>query len=274
MRPDPEQPDSAQPGASLGVELDDVSGGYARHRAVIEAVSGRWRRGEVTALLGPNGAGKSSLLRAVLGLLPWSSGGRRVGGVNARSLTAAQRARRIGFVPQRGGVRFGFTVWQVVAMSRHAHGRSPSQAEVVEEAMRDCDVFDLRARPYTELSGGQQRRVLLARAAAQVAGRSAVAVLADEPTAGLDLRHVEAAMGLLRRLAQRGLAVAVVLHDVNLAARWADRVWLMHDGRVIEQGDASDVLLPVTLRQVYGLELRAVRDPATETDILLPRETA
>ncbi|MEM8784062.1 MAG: ABC transporter ATP-binding protein [Planctomycetota bacterium] len=261
--------------ADASFDFEGLAAGYAPGRAVVSGLSGVWRRGRVTALLGPNGSGKSTLLRAALGQLRDTSGTVRLSGQDPRALSAAARARFVAYLPQSSGVRFAFTVRQVVAMGRFGLDRRNAD-EVVARAMERFDVAPRADDVFGELSGGQQRRVLLARTFAQCDHDGAVALLADEPTDGLDLRHVEHAMAALRGLAHgpRRLAVVVVLHDLNLAARYADDAWLMHDGRCLAQGPVGDVLDPAQLGSVYGLRLRRVTLPAqggaAEESILVP----
>ncbi|MEM1446662.1 MAG: ABC transporter ATP-binding protein [Planctomycetota bacterium] len=242
-------------------EFDGLSAGYApgRENAVVRGVAGVWRRGRVTALLGPNGSGKSTLLRAALGQLRDTSGRVRIGAEDPRTMSAAARAKRVAYLPQRSGVRFAFTVRQVVAMGRFGQGGTESDA-AVERAIGRFDLAGRAGDVFNELSGGQQRRALLARTFAQCDHSGAAALLADEPTDGLDLKHVEHAMASLQELARgpRRLAVVVVLHDLNLAARFADEAWLLHEGQCVCQGEVADVLDPARLESVYGLRLRRV----------------
>ena len=254
--------------------LEDVTFGYDAAEPVVRGVTGTAGVGRVTALIGPNAAGKSTLLKLMLGLVrPWS-GRVLLEGDEAWSLGPRVRARRVAYVPQRGGVSFAFTVRQVVEMSRFAHERRGTQGDVVERAMAMLELEPLASRVYGELSGGQQARVLLARAMAQATGSGegegegggggggggGRVVLLDEPTSHLDLEHVQRAMRLMRGLATQGTgrAVVVVLHDLNLAARWADDVWLMAGGRVAAAGRWQDVLTLDVLEPVYRVGLRAV----------------
>lgn len=232
--------------------LEAVRFGYRHGRPVVDNITAAASPGRVTALLGPNGAGKSTLLRLMLGhLTPWS------GRVLLRDRTVgaippAARAAEVAYVPQRAGVSFAFRVREVVAMAQYATGRDPAR---IEWAMRQCDLGGLEDRIFAELSAGQQQRVLMARAMAQL-GANAAAILLDEPSSSMDLRHVHEVMRHLRELAAGGLAVVVVLHDLNLAARYADEVWLMHDGRLAHAGPWSDVLTAAVLEPVYGVRLR------------------
>jgi iron complex transport system ATP-binding protein len=242
-----------------------VSFGYEPDVPVIRSVTAELRRGRVCALIGPNASGKSTLLKLLLGqLTPWA-GEMELSGRPVLSLPYRQRAALMSYVPQKGGVSFAFTVRQVVAMGRYAASDHGVKGDGVEHAMALCDLNGLSDRVFAHLSGGQQQRVLLARAVAQAEGAGAVMLL-DEPASGMDLKHVHQTMRLLRQLAcggdgGAGLGVLVVLHDVNLAARYADDVWLMDDGELAAAGPCHEVMKPELLGPVYGVRFEPMRAP-------------
>ncbi len=245
-----------------------LSFGYTPNQSIVREVHLPLRAGRLTVLLGPNGSGKTTLLRLLLGQLNPEAGKVTIGGQPLSRLSPAQRARRIGYVPQRSGVSFGFTVREVVAMGRFAF----NDTRWVEAGLRKLELQDLAHRPVRELSGGQQQRVMLARAWVQSRpadtsgsrGSTPSArlwgnvILADEPAANLDLRHVQHAMTMFREMAHEGLAVLVVLHDLTLAQRWADEVWLMDRGRLVAGGTPKQVLTPSCLEQVYGVPVQVI----------------
>lgn len=235
-----------------------VCAGYEPGQPVLHDIGARVRPGRVCAVIGPNASGKSTLLRVMLGhLVPWS-GGVWIGDQPVADLSARQRARRMSYVPQRGGVSFAFTVREVVEMSRYAAG---ADSAAVEEALDTCDLRAIERRVFATLSAGQQQRVLVARATAQAGcarGYTGRAMLLDEPASNMDLRHAHALMQRLRDRARRGLAVVIVLHDLNLAARYADDVWLLDRGRLVAAGPWEGVLRPPLLEPVYGVALRAL----------------
>jgi len=211
--------------------------------------------GRLTALVGPNAAGKTTLLRLMLGLLrPWS-GSVQLGGLEVTSLSPRIRSRWVSYVPQKAGVRFAFTARQVIAMGAHAQGAAGEEA--IEQAIVELALAELADRVYNELSGGQQQRVMIARAQVQSAGGGRVMLL-DEPGSHLDLHHRHSTMQRLRTLSARGLAVLVVLHDLDLAMRYADDAWLMDAGRLVAAGAWDRVLTPQLLEPVYGLGLQAL----------------
>lgn len=235
--------------------LDSLRFGYHRSAVVVDGVSAALRPGRLTVMVGPNAAGKSTLMRLMLGLLrPWS-GAVSVGGLPLHRLGARDRARWLSYVPQQPGVRFAFTVRQVVAMGAFSAGKSTNQA--TDRALAESGIAELAEQVYAELSGGQQQRVVMARARLQAASGGR-AMLLDEPGSHLDLRHRHATMQQLRSLARSGLAVLVVLHDLDLAVRYADDAWLIDQGRLVAAGRWDEVLTPRLLEPVYGLRLRPI----------------
>lgn len=218
-------------------------------RRVLDAVSLSIRPGEVVALLGPNGAGKSSLLRAALGLLP-AEGEIRLGDDLLHALTPRERALRLAYVPQERSIAWSLDVGSLVALGRQPHRATrEADARAVAAALIAMDMAGQERRPASELSGGERARALIARALAQ----EAPLLLADEPTAGLDPAHQLDLMRCFRALAARGRAVLAALHDLGLAARWCDRVVLLHQGRVVADGPPVATLTPDTLARVYGV---------------------
>lgn len=208
----------------------------------------------VLGVLGPNGAGKTSLLRALAGFLKPTAGSVAVGGTDIQALAETERARTIGYLPQERAVNWPLRCRDVVMLGRLPWRRiaaAPSRADhtAVAKAMRDADCREFADRPIDELSGGEKNRVLIARVLAQ----QPRILLADEPTDGLDPAHQIRTMRLLRDAARQGALVIVTLHDLNLAARWCDRLILLKDGRMAASGDAATVLSPTMLASVYGI---------------------
>ena len=236
---------------------------------MLRGVSAALEPGRVTAIIGPNAAGKTTLLRVMLGQVTPTAGSVTLDGRPVAGLAGTALARRVSYIPQRGGSSFAFTVREVLEMGRFAFG----DRRHVDAGLEKCRLSELAGRPVESLSGGQRQRVLLARAWVQSRGafREAVegsvggavsgalpgggVVLADEPTSSLDLNHAHRAMGLLAEMAGEGLAVAVVLHGLDLASRWADTVWLMDRGRLVAKGPADEVLRRDVLEPVYGVRL-------------------
>ena len=251
--------------ASIELAASGVSVAYGRHRAV-DDVDLTLRRGRVTALIGPNGSGKSTLLRSLTRLHAPGAGEVVLGdGVATGSLSPKELARRMTLLSQSRGVPGGITVREVVEYGRHPYrGRwgtaRADDREVVDRAMVMTGVLDLADRGADTLSGGQLQRVWLASCLAQDTG----VLLLDEPTNHLDLRYQVELLDLVRDLADlHGVAVGVVLHDVDQAAAVADDVVLLVDGRVVASGPVGQVLTAEHLGAAYGIAVTVDRDPTT-----------
>ncbi|MEM7528376.1 MAG: ABC transporter ATP-binding protein [Pseudomonadota bacterium] len=218
-------------------------------RLVVEGASLRVDAGECVGLIGPNGAGKSTLLRAALGLQ------RHSGRSSLAALPAAERALAAAWLPQSREIAWDVTVESIVALGRIAHRRPGAPAREADRhaiavAMAETDVAQFAEHPARRLSGGEQARVLLARALAQ----EAPLLIADEPTASLDPAHQIGCMESFERLRRAGRSVVVALHDLGLAARWCTRLVLMEAGRILCDGSPDDVLSAERLRSVYGVD--------------------
>ncbi|MBD7919555.1 heme ABC transporter ATP-binding protein [Cellulomonas sp. Sa3CUA2] len=231
------------------LRAEGVRVAYGAH-TVLDGVDLEVAAGEVVALVGPNGAGKSTLL-SVLGGDPRPDAGRvLLDGVELQAQDLRRLARRRAVMLQETRLSFPFRVEEVVHMGRHPWRGTPQEDgddAVVAAAMSDADVVHLAARTFPTLSGGEKARTSFARTLAQ----QAPVLLLDEPTAALDVRHQEALLARVRQAAREGAAVVVVLHDLTLAAAWADRVVVLADGRVRADGAPADVLTSDLLSAVY-----------------------
>jgi iron complex transport system ATP-binding protein len=256
---------------AVAIRAIDLNAGYGDH-PVLHEVSLEVRAGEMLVIVGPNGAGKSTLLRILGGALkPWSGSveleGRPLGDYDRRAI-----ARRLAMVAQENLVAFRFTVLEIVLMGRAPHlgafhFETRHDLEIAHAALERFDLLGLARRPIQELSGGERKRVFLARALAQAPH---VALL-DEPTAFLDLKHVAEIFARFREVrVERGMAVVATLHDLNAAALHADRVLLMKDGAVAGYGTPEAVFTAANLRAVYETEVHVGRNPATGAISVLP----
>jgi iron complex transport system ATP-binding protein len=223
-------------------------------RVVLTDISLALSPGHVVALVGPNGAGKTTLLRALAGLVP-SDGAIEVGGEALASLALRERARRFAYLPQGHIVHWPLPARDIVALGRYPHGAtdparlSPKDTDAVLRAMRAADVTEFSDRRVTELSGGERSRVALAR----VLAVEAPVILADEPTSSLDPRHQIDVMKTLRAAADQDTLVIVVTHDLGLAARFADTILVLSDGRLVSQGAPADALSEQVMADVFRI---------------------
>jgi len=236
---------------------------------VLDGVDLQARAGEVVALVGPNGAGKSTLLGALTGDLTPESGAVLVDDQPLTSWTPTELALRRAVLPQQVTVTFPFTVTDVVQMGRAPWARTAASSLddiAVRAALDDADIAHLAERHVPSLSGGERARVALARVLAQ----ATQLVLLDEPTAALDVRHQELVLSIVRRRVANGDGAVVVLHDLGLAAAYADRVAILADGHIVADGPPATVLTPELLTAVYQYPIDVIRHPGTGALLVLP----
>jgi len=236
---------------AIGIEV------RARTKTLLRDVSLEVAPGEFVAIIGPNGAGKSTLLNALAGDRPLSSGEILLDGRPFGQWSKLELARRRAVLPQHSAVAFDFTGLQIAMLGLLAFRGILSERQMqalAEQALTETEALAFADRPYTVLSGGERQRIQLARVLGQCdADPSATPfLLLDEPITGLDLSHQHAALASARRRADRGLGVLAVLHDLNMAARYADRVGIVEDGRVTNLGPTRETLDPDRLSRVFA----------------------
>lgn len=240
----------------------------------LEGVSLQVDSGRLYAVLGPNGSGKSTLMRALLGVIPVRAGRVELDGRERGAWGRKELARAVGAVPQTESIAFPLTTRELVAMGRYPHlaaleGERDSDREAVRAALEACDVGDLAEREVTTLSGGEFQRARIARALAQ----EPRALVLDEPTASLDIRHEMAILELLRASADSGMTVVLITHGLDTAAQFADRMLLLSHGSVAAEGTPSEVVRESVLTEVYGWPVSVHTDPRTGVPRVTPQRT-
>ena len=233
-------------------------------RNLVDGVSLALGEGEFLGLLGPNGAGKSTLLRVLAGEFPPESGAVEIDGADLKTWTRADLARRRAVLPQHAAVAFDIDARAIVELGRLPHeGRTTKAADTqaVNAALDACDAVPLAARGYAALSGGEQQRIQLARALAQIDGTAKPLLLLDEPTSSLDLSHQHAVLNLAKRAASQGGSVLAVLHDLFSASLHCRRVAVLERGRLVAHGTPEEALTPDLVRNVFGVDSRWIDLP-------------
>lgn len=253
------------------LKLDHVNLGYGTHPDILHDISMEIRESEMLALIGKNGAGKTTLIRGLTGLLPLRAGKITYNGNDLSLMDVRERARLISVVPQAASLPAGYTVFETVS-----HGRTPylnwygklsaEDQKIIERSIQVTGLEKLSEKEVSTLSGGEQQRVVLARALAQ----NAPVMILDEPTSSLDIHFQVTLLELEREICRReGIAAIFIIHDLNLAARFADRIAILDKGRITAIGSPADVLHEDLLSEVYEIPVRVLRDP-TEGIIVIP----
>ena len=244
------------------LHVDHIACGYD-HRPVLEEVAFQLHQGDMLGVIGPNGSGKSTLIRALTGILPLRTGRVELYGQDLASCSARHISQKIAVIPQQAVIPFAFSSLDIVLMGRTPHLKRfqrerPEDIHIALEAMRRTDCFEFRDRPVQELSGGEQQRVIIARALAQ----QPAILLLDEPTAFLDLNHQVEIFDLLRYLCVHDhLAVLCVTHDLNLAAEYCTRLIMLHEGRVFAEGTPEVILTDTHIKEVFGTDVAIIQSP-------------
>ena len=238
------------------LDFKDVVSGYGE-KDILQGFNATVCQGEFVGLIGPNGTGKSTLLKCLSGLLPVKSGVITLEAKDNTSYTQRERAQMIAVVPQSFDIDYDFTVEDIVMMGRNPYlsyrtKESQNDYAIVTEAMWATKTLNFRKRLYNNLSGGEKQRVIIARAIAQEPD----IILLDEPTSALDIHHQIEVMELIRNLnLKKSMTVVAVLHDINLAARYCNRLILMRDGRVVVDGTPKEVITEANLKKVYEMKM-------------------
>lgn len=247
-----------------------------RTRVILDSIDLEIRPGELLALIGPNGAGKSTLLSALAGEHPPERGEVELDGVSMASIKPKDRAQRLAVLPQESRVDFPFNALEVTLLGRVPYpsgSESGRELAIAKAALQVAGVGHLAERIYPTLSGGERQRVQLARVLAQLwepPASGARYLFLDEPIANLDPAHQLAVLDLARRLSREGFAVVAVLHDLNHAAQFADRVALLVQGRMLRIGSPAEILQPALIEEAYGMRARVLPHPDLGVPWVLP----
>ncbi|PWI35010.1 heme ABC transporter ATP-binding protein [Vibrio albus] len=237
---------------------------------ILHDVSISFRKGELTILLGPNGAGKSSFLKAVTQEWP-ANGNISYFGKDASQWNKTVLARHLGVLPQSSSLTFNFTAREVVELGAlPLKASQPMIQDIAIRTMQQTDILHLADRLYPSLSGGEKQRVHLARVLTQLeqSGKDKILLL-DEPTSALDLSHQHNTLKLAKSLARQGASVIAVIHDLNLAAQYADRILVMNHGQLVTDGTPWEVLTEQTIRDVYHWEVTVIPHPSSSYPVIL-----
>lgn len=255
------------------LKIEKLSISYEEQKIILHDLDLEIRRGEVTALIGPNGIGKSTLIRGITGIIPPRCGKITYDGENLTEMDPRTRAHLISVVPQVNTLPPGYTVYETVS-----HGRTPylnwygklskADRDIIDESIRLTELEAYTDKEVSTLSGGEQQRVVLARALAQ----DAPVMILDEPTAFLDLHYQISLLELERRIVrEKNLAVLLIIHDLNLAARYADKITILSGGTIAHCGTPEEVLKEEILSEIYHTPIRVLKNEK-EGLIVLPEK--
>ena len=244
-------------------------------KALLSDINFKLGANELVAILGPNGAGKSTLFKALSSEHAYYEGDISLHGRNLRHWKGGDLAKILGVLPQSSALAFPFRVNEVVNLGRlpHSTGRYIDN-KIVQEAMKQADVSHLADALYPSLSGGEKQRVQLARVLAQIWQPSSLGeryLLLDEPTSALDLSHQHQTLTLAKQLTKQGVGVLAILHDLNLAAQYADRIILLSQGQCLADGMVEQVLTPKSIEDLYGIQVMVMPHPEQGYPMVMPK---
>lgn len=255
------------------LEIKDLEFGY-NENLVIKGVSFNIEKGKFVSIIGPNGSGKSTLLKTINHLYNPTKGSILVDGININDMKKRDLAKKIALVPQDTVVDYDFTVEEIVLMGRHPY-KSRFQKEdegdykVINESLEMTNTLKLKKRLITEISGGERQRVIIAKALAQKPS----IILLDEPTSHLDINHQMDILNLLKRLnKEHGTTIILVIHDINLAARYSDEIILIDKGKISDMGKPEDIITSDNIENIYNLKVAIEKNKYTDTTYITPIE--
>ena len=253
------------------IKIENLSLSYDSKVTIVNELNLHIEQGTITALVGPNGCGKSTLLRGISRLLKPVKGAVYLDGQQVHSMKAKDLAKKLGILPQSPTAPEGLTVHELVAQGRYPHQNwfqqwSREDEDIVQEALETTDLVSFADRPVDTLSGGQRQRAWIAMALAQQTD----ILLLDEPTTYLDMAYQVDVLDLLAELNEKGRTIILVLHDLNQAARYADKIVALREGKILVEGSPKQVMTPEQILRVFDLETQVVTDPVTHTPMCVP----
>lgn len=255
----------------FSIEAKNLKFSY-RQSLVLKGLNFSIKKGAFVSIIGPNGSGKSTLLKTLNNLYMPDSGDILIEGKNVEAYRRRDLAKIIGFVPQETSIDYEFTVEDIVMMGRHPYkGRFQKEDKkdykIVNDVMKMTNTFNFKDSLITEISGGERQRVIIAKALAQ----NPSIILLDEPTSHLDINHQIELLNLLRTLnREKGTTIVLVIHDINLAARFSDDIILLYDGEIIGSGNPEKVITVENIRKAYNLDVAIEKNKYTNTISLTP----
>ena len=239
---------------------------------ILENITGTFEKGYLYGIIGPNGSGKTSLVRNILRFVEATKGTIKIDNQNIHAIKRKHLAKKLALVPQNTRMDSSFTAHDIVMMGRNPYQKRFSDAsredeEIVCNAMKLTDCYQYKDKSVSLLSGGEVQRVATARAIAQDTDW----LILDEPTASLDIKHqVELMTSLIKLKKEKGKSIITILHDINIAAEYCDRIVIMKEGRIVCQGEREDVLTKENLKMVYGIPFKVIKNPVSNTNYFLP----
>lgn len=256
------------------IEVENIDFSYSEHK-ILNKISFNAHAGEVVGILGQNGCGKTTLLKCINSSLKVNEGNISIDGISLKDMSKKDIAKKIAFVTQTTNITFAFTVFETVMMGRYPlsglkDNNPEKDLEAVYEAMRDTEIIQFADRYINELSGGERKRVMIARALAQ----NPEILLLDEPTLHLDINHQFDLLELIKRLAkEKNLLVIIVTHDLILATRYCNRMMIVKNGAIHNLGNTKDIIIPENIEESFFIESEVSEDPRFGLNILLIRKS-
>ncbi|MBC2697422.1 MAG: heme ABC transporter ATP-binding protein [ANME-2 cluster archaeon] len=250
------------------LEIRDLSAGYG-HRHVLEHISLKASEGEVVGIIGSNGSGKTTLLKTITKVLEPISGTVLIDGTNVNEMQSKEIAKKVAVVSQVISINFEFTVEDIVLMGRTPYIKGSETVEdinIVRDAMEKTNTFFLKDRLITQLSGGELQRVIIARAFAQ----NPNILLLDEPTSHLDITNQIDILNLIKNASRKGMVVVAVIHDLNLAAYYCDKICLLQDGKLISAGSPEQVLTSSNIERAFNITVKVIPNEITNSLYVIP----